>query len=95
LSDVTTRQRESTTRRQIMRAGLAAIGGVAAVSAQAQAQADAKIAQAQVQYQLMPKDGAKCSTCVNFEAPASCKIVAGTISPNGWCIAYGPKDPPK
>ena len=74
-----------------MQAGLAAIGGVAAIRAHAQE----KIAQAQVQYQLMPKDGAKCSTCVNFEAPASCKIVAGSISPNGWCIAYGPKDPPK
>jgi hypothetical protein len=80
-----------TTRRRIMRAGLAAVGGIMAVSAQAQD----KIAQAQVQYQTTPKDGNKCSTCVNFEAPAACKIVAGSISPNGWCIAYGPKEQTK
>lgn len=80
-----------TTRRQIMRAGLMAAGTVAAVAAAA-AQAQEKIAQAQVQYQATPKDGNKCSACVNFEAPAACKIVAGSISPNGWCIAYAPKE---
>ncbi len=74
-----------------MQAGLAAVGGVLAVSAQAQT----KIAQAQVQYQETPKDGNKCSTCVNFEPPAACKIVAGTINPNGWCIAYAPKEQTK
>jgi len=85
---VTIRHDDNATRRQIMRAGLAAVGGVVATRARAQE----KIAQAQVQYQATPKDGNKCSTCVNFEAPAACKIVAGSISPNGWCIAYGPKD---
>jgi hypothetical protein len=76
------------TRRLIMRAGLAAVGGLVVATAEAQE----KIAQAQVQYQATPKDGNKCSTCVNFEAPAACKIVSGSISPNGWCIAYAPKE---
>lgn len=80
-----------TTRRQVMRAGLVVFGGVVAASAEAQE----KIAQAQVQYQPTPKDGNKCNTCVNFDAPASCKIVAGSISPNGWCIAYAPKEDTK
>jgi hypothetical protein len=84
--------RNGTTRRQLMRAGLALAGGVMAVAA---AEAQEKIAQAQVQYQPTPKDGNKCNTCVNFEAPASCKIVAGSISPNGWCIAYAPKEDTK
>lgn len=88
LSQVTDRQ-DKATRRQILRAGLAVTGGVVAMTAKAQAQE--KIAQNQVQYQATPKDGNKCSTCVNFEAPAACKIVAGTIDPNGWCIAYAPK----
>jgi hypothetical protein len=100
LADVTTRRDDKATRRQIMRAGLAAVGGVAAVSVGARAEgkiggaqfAQDKIAQAQVQYQTTPKDGAKCSTCVNWEAPNACKIVAGTISPEGWCIAYAPKE---
>ncbi len=79
------------TRRQILRAGLAVVGGVAAISARAQD----KIEQSQVQYQPTPKDGNKCSTCVNFEAPAACKIVSGKISPEGWCIAYAPKEDDK
>ena len=32
-----------------------------------------------------------CSTCVNFEPPSACKIVQGTIDPNGWCLVYAPK----
>jgi hypothetical protein len=88
---VTTRQTDSQrTRRLVLKSGLAAIGGVVALSARGQAQD--KIAQKLVQYQETPKDGAKCSTCVNFVAPASCKIVAGTINPDGWCVAYAPKD---
>jgi hypothetical protein len=38
-----------------------------------------------------PKDGNKCSLCVNWVAPNSCKVVAGTINPNGWCVAFAPK----
>ena len=83
------REFEKATRRQMMRAGLAVVGGIAAVSSSAKA--EDKIAQAQVQYQETPKDGNKCSTCVNFQPPNACKIVAGTINPNGWCIAYAPK----
>jgi High potential iron-sulfur protein len=88
---MTIRFSNRTTRRQVMRAGLAVVGAVVAPSTEAQE----KIAQAMVQYQPTPKDGNKCSTCVNFEAPASCKIVAGSISPNGWCIAYAPKEDTK
>ena len=62
-------------------------GGVLALSAEAQE----KLAQNLVQYQETPKDGHMCSTCVNFEAPNGCKIVAGNINPNGWCVAWGPK----
>jgi hypothetical protein len=28
---------------------------------------------------------------VNFVAPNACKVVSGTILPNGWCVAYAPK----
>jgi hypothetical protein len=26
----------------------------------------------------------------NFLAPTSCKVVAGSISPNGWCRHFKP-----
>jgi hypothetical protein len=42
-------------------------------------------------YQDTPKDGQKCSDCVYFQAPSSCGLVEGTISPNGWCTIYNKK----
>jgi hypothetical protein len=42
-------------------------------------------------YQDTPKNGQKCSTCVQFEPPASCKIVVDPISPDGWCQLYAAK----
>jgi hypothetical protein len=80
-------------RRGILRAGLMIIAGGAAVAASAAHadDSDSKVDQSVVQYQTMPKDGAMCSGCVNFVAPAACKVVKGTISPNGWCVAYAPK----
>jgi hypothetical protein len=101
LAKVTTRKNENLTRRRMFQAGLAAVSGVVAVSGVWSAAAETlagkqlaqdKIAQNLVQYQKTPKDGAKCSICVNFVAPNQCKIVAGDIDPNGWCIAYAPKE---
>lgn len=72
---------------------MAVVGGAAAVGAAAvSARAQEKIAPAMVQYQTTPKDGNKCSACANWEAPNACKIVSGVISPEGWCIAFGPKE---
>ncbi len=83
------------TRRTLLRAGLAVVGATAALQAEARVaperMAQDKIAQKMVQYQETPKEGQKCSLCVNWEAPNACKIVAGTINPEGWCIAFAPK----
>ena len=83
------REDERTTRRDIMLGALAGIGGSATLSVQANAQQ--KVAQADVQYQKQPKEGQKCSTCLHFEPPSSCKLVNGTIDPNGWCLLFAPK----
>ncbi len=82
-------------RRAALKAGLAATGfaALAAVTARrAMADDSAKVAKEAVQYQEQPKDGNKCSGCVNFQAPNACTIVAGNISPNGWCLSYAPKE---
>ena len=42
-------------------------------------------------YQDMPRSGQECSTCVQFEPPGSCKLVADPISPHGWCAFYAKK----
>jgi len=33
-------------------------------------------------------NGKSCSTCGSFVAPNECRIVEGSVSPDGWCIAY-------
>ena len=47
--------------------------------------APAKLAQREIGYQATPKGAARCETCVNWQAPNGCKLVAGPISPSGWC----------
>jgi hypothetical protein len=59
--------------------------------------AQAKGSQAQFKYQKTPHNGQKCSQCTFFiagsspTANGSCKLVDGTISPNGWCTAWSAK----
>ena len=50
-----------------------------------------KTAKDAVKYQESPKDGQKCADCNFFQAPGSCTVVDGTISPNGWCMLYSKK----
>jgi glycosyltransferase involved in cell wall biosynthesis len=44
-----------------------------------------RVSQAAALYQDHPKDGLSCGACALFRSPASCVVVAGTISPKGWC----------
>ncbi len=84
---------KSGTRRSVLRTGIAVLAGGAGLVAAGRARAqDQKIAQELVQYQNQPKDGAKCSACAQWVAPNACAIVAGQISPNGWCVAFAPKE---
>lgn len=68
------------------------LGAMAAYVAPRPAEAqDQKLAQNLVQYQTTPKDGQECDKCVNWVAPNACKIVAGSINPKGWCVAFAPQ----
>ena len=77
----------SVTRRVFFRASGAVLGG-AGLAILGGREASAKVAQSVVQYQDTPKDGQQCSNCKWFEPPQSCKLVDGTISPNGWCTLW-------
>lgn len=52
---------------------------------------------AQFKYQDKPNGKQKCSGCALFvpgksaTANGTCKVVKGSISPNGWCTAYSAK----
>jgi hypothetical protein len=47
-----------------------------------------KVAKEAAAYQSTPNGIQMCSNCSLFEAPKSCKLVEGDISPNGWCKDY-------
>lgn len=67
-----------------------AVGGAAAADA-------SKAPQAQMHYQSTPSGNMHCAICKFFIAGkdassnGSCQIVDGSISPNGYCMAYSPK----
>jgi len=82
----TSNQRVS--RRKVL--GMATAGIALAVAFPMQAEA-AKATQSQAGYQDSPKHGQHCELCRYFQKPSSCQLVAGTISPNGWCKFFNAK----
>jgi len=74
-------------RRVVLRGAVVAAGAIPILLSGITA-AEAKVKQKDVHYQQEPKDGQKCSTCANFEAPKSCKLVDGEINPEGYCQLF-------
>ena len=72
------------TRRTLFRCAAATAGGMAFWLGWSTS-AHAKVTQKAVGYQETPKGDQSCSNCSLFVAPASCELVDGTISPQGWC----------
>ena len=54
----------------------------------------AKASKESVKYQEKPNGNEKCSNCMQFipgespDANGECKVVQGSISPQGWCTVY-------
>ena len=76
--------RRSALRRVVFLAG----AGLTAVLPAQRALAQQKASKDAMKYQDKPNGDKKCSDCLQFIAPASCKVVEGVISPNGYCLAY-------
>jgi hypothetical protein len=73
---------------------LPALAGLFGAAAEADS---SKASQASMHYQGTPNGGSHCSLC-KFYVPAadgksdgSCQIVDGSISPNGYCMAFSAK----
>ena len=81
-------------RRRVFRtliASTAAIGAAIALVGPDAADAQSKTPKKVAKYQDHPNKGAKCSDCRFFRPPKSCQLVAGDISPNGWCSFFAKK----
>jgi hypothetical protein len=77
-------------RRSLLRraAGLAGVSLAGTFIPIRLASAQQKVAKEAMKYQDKPNGDMKCDNCMQFVAPSSCKVVDGTISPNGYCIAW-------
>src|SRR6266446_6911612 len=67
-------------------AGAAAIHGATATPATGAP----KISQKAVAYQDHPDGDKRCDKCAQFQPPNACKIVEGTINPQGSCRIFVP-----
>jgi hypothetical protein len=77
-------------RRTVLKGAIAA-AGAAPLVAGGLTPAYAKVPKQSVSYRETPNAGKYCSICGNFEPPSSCKLVEGSINPNGWCGLFKPK----
>jgi len=76
------------TRKEALRT-LIVLPALAGALALGSASAEAADNKKQFHYQDKPGPGGKkCAGCRFFRAPKGCSIVTGTISPDGWCIAW-------
>jgi hypothetical protein len=77
-------------RRKLIRTLLGA--APAALLFGSQASAAEKMTLQQAAYQDTPNGIYSCGMCTFFEAPKSCKIVAGDVSRDGWCKVFAAVD---
>ncbi len=82
---------EALSRRTLLSGAAFAASAAAVGLMPLRARSQQKVAQSAAQYQASPKNGQQCSTCSHFQAPSSCQVVDGSISPNGWCALYTKK----
>ena len=67
----------------------AAVAGILGVTSNL-AEAQPKISKVAVNYQDHPDGDKRCDKCAQFQAPDACKMVEGTISPQGSCRIFIP-----
>jgi hypothetical protein len=78
-------------RRAMLRHATGGAGATALLAAALPVRAQTKIAVATAGYQDSGQNGQTCAACTHFIAPSSCKLVEGTISPQGWCKLFAQK----
>ena len=73
-------------RRSLLQGAAAGILAVASHPASAQP----KISKIAVNYQDHPDGNKRCDKCIQFQPTDACKVVEGTISPQGSCRIFVP-----
>lgn len=74
-------------RRFLAGAGMAAVGGTAAGCAHGP-KMPGMVPKMEAEYRDRPNGLARCGVCKHFASPNVCEVVAGPVSPDGWCRFY-------
>lgn len=53
---------------------------------------DKRLSKAVAKYQDHSHGIQRCEICLQFDPPGRCKLVAGAISPKGWCQYFAAKE---
>ncbi|TCU40800.1 high potential iron sulfur protein [Rhizobium azibense] len=91
------RSSQAESRRKFLKAAMAgvAVGGAAALGScmtrQPAARGAGTTPKSVARYQNSPNKGRRCGGCTHFLEPNACEIVAGEISPYGWCRFHEPR----
>lgn len=75
-------------RRSVLKSVVALTGAACATLLSPREALAQKVSKTAMKYQDHPNGDKKCSNCLQFLPPDSCKVVEGVISPNGYCIAW-------
>ena len=78
-------------RRQLFPTLIGAGGTAILLAANDATAAPSKADQRTAKYQDYPKNGLSCTQCKAFKPPNACQLVAGGVSPNGWCNLFAKK----
>ena len=81
-------RRQLFTRTTTLAAGVAAAANVGLVASPAHA---TKVSKKIAGYQPSPKGSQHCAICTYYLGNHKCRLVAGNISPNGWCTYFAKK----
>jgi hypothetical protein len=77
--------------------GAATLAGLPILAQSRQARAAGTLPKANAQYQDHPNGKNRCDNCTYWiqgskpGADGACKVVAGPIAPQAWCILFAPK----
>jgi hypothetical protein len=87
----------SNARRQLLQHGVTLLSGAFVASTIVpRCAAAGKAMRDDFSYQDRPKNGKSCASCRLFTPKAvglgTCALVEGEVSPNGWCMAFSPRD---
>ena len=78
-------------RRSLLRSAVGAASVLATTLNPALAQP--KISKVAVNYQDHPDGDKRCDKCIQYQPPDACKVVDGSISPQGSCRIFMPGPP--